>query len=164
MRRKRVTFIVILVIALASAYTVYDCAPWGERHTEIDVNSGRIRVRVFILGIMVSEKERETPFSQLVAKHTQHMSPARYDTATVTDAGPGRLRRCYGLGAAFDPMDLLPKMIEATPSLREREGAIVTRMLEMLRQGDTEGMSRYVTELMTVEDGPSLEPHPDVNP
>lgn len=154
MGRKKTIVIVVLVLAGLSALVWVESLPLRKRQTEIDVNSGRLRKRAFLFGLMISEEVIETPFSRLVAKHAGDVGPARYETASIVTLGilPGAQGYvCYRLGGALGDMQLLPKMLETWPSLRVQEREIVMRMLVLLQQGKINEMHRYMTELIPAD-------------
>ncbi len=123
----------------------------GYSQTDIDVNSGRVRTRIFVFGVVVSTHERDTPFSELVARHGLQTSPPDYRFADGVTVGPQRLfgtvRESGTYGYAAGTLRSMMMVFELHPQLRAREREIVAKMLTMLQVGDKRGMRDYVRAL-----------------
>ena len=128
----------------------------GERLTEIDVNSGRLRERVLVFGIVIREKVRETPFSGLVARHIGEATPPKYEPAYAKELGLMQLggggHTDYARCGAILPMNQLPGLFELFPSARAREAEIVTHMLTLLREDRAREMPGYLNEVFFSSD------------
>jgi hypothetical protein len=146
----KVTSALVLLLVLALVVYLFSVL----RLTEIDVNSGHLRTRIRVLGIIVQENVEETRFSRLVSEYGLGAAPASYKPTEVEELG---LKRyvvtewvLYRYGGTVAPLELLPKILsELDPMEKKRKTEIVTHMLALLKQGNGEEMNKYMCELTT---------------
>lgn len=123
----------------------------GERYTELDVNSGRVRTRVFFLGVVVSEKIEDTSFSQAVVRNTLQSAPADYRFACKTTAGLQRLfgakHSCGEYAKAIATLRNMMVLFELQPELRGNERTLIAEMMSLLRAGEVRRMGEFVDSL-----------------
>jgi hypothetical protein len=150
----------LLAGLIATVGIVLACgfAGWlGNTYTEIDVNSGRLRTRLLILGVVVSESEEETSFSRAVARCKLQVAPADYRFACGTTVG---LQKLFGTpmvsghyGDAVATLRGMMVVFELHPSLLQTECDILGKLIKMLQAGDSLGMQGFVDGLDARESG-----------
>lgn len=127
----------------------------GTRRTEMDVESGRVRSRVLVFGAVVSDRETETRFSRAVARCNLQAEPADYQFAGSESVGPqvffGTLFVCSEYGQAIADVDIMMRLFELRPALRENECEIIAELMKLLRLGNVDGIRDFVYDLHAQE-------------
>jgi len=151
-----------VVLSIASALICATGALWLGRHiycygiwtkqTEIDLNSGRIRETLAILGMSCLQHAKDTPFSARVAEVGLQRSPARWHPATRVEVGThfGVARTCYRLGEAIGYCNLIAESTSrmgSPPAKAEACYQLIMRAFERLGEQDIAGLK----ELAAIE-------------
>jgi hypothetical protein len=147
--RWKVIAALVLLILMAFAAVYVPVTGLGE----IDVNSGRIRSRVIVLGITVRQNLADTPFSRLVSECGLGSTPPSYKPFAQNELGlkrfVGKEFVCYRYGAVMGPLDLFPKILEDLgPMDKARKTEMVAHMLGFLKTKDTRNMVKLMREMM----------------
>lgn len=126
-----------LVVAGVLLLVVWILWPTGVfdvvlRQRDIDINSGRERERVEVFGIPVSSTEKETPFSQLVARCGLASTPAQW-RRFHTGGGSARINYRYG-GIRARVEDTM-KVFEFLDVPQSEQARLVEAMMRCLRDG-----------------------------
>ncbi len=123
----------------------------GTKSTEFDVESGRVRTRVFLFGIVDSEVEMETDFSRAVEKCGLRKTPADFRHAGSTSTGLqklfGTLFECSKYGSVIGDTKYLMRLFELNPELRDHECEIIMDVMRRLKSDDIEGVRTLVFNL-----------------
>jgi hypothetical protein len=124
----------------------------GRSETEVDVNSGRLRVRVFFFGIIVSDREEGTEFSRALARNDLQDAPADYRFAYNSFVG---LQKLFGgpfefsiYGEALATLRTAVAVFESRASRPESDRERLAELKEMLQAGDVRGMIVLVDGLI----------------
>ena len=148
LKRRRTWVFAAVVLVLAVVFTQCELT----RHSfDIDVNSGRTREQRFVLGVLVSTRVEETPFSKLVAELSLSREPPdwRFGGALAYLAG-GELRECgvYG-GAAADCLQVgvIIEFYESEGLEWTGKREAIVRLLDLMRKGEVFEMGREVQRM-----------------
>ncbi len=119
---------------------------------DIDLNSGRVRERRYVLGLRLEERLIDTPFAQLAAGYRPVEGPPSWREATRTALGfykfffPQYSSTRYG-GLISACNDFVKVMAVIKPDHVESE-ELVSNVLQFLRRGDEEAIRRYNQKLL----------------
>ena len=123
----------------------------GHKYTDVDVNSGKLRTRIRILGVVVSEHEEATRFFRAVSRNDLQRKPPDYRFAHGTSAG---LQKLFGspmvsgaYGDAVATLDTMMTVFDLHEPLQADESEICARLLDMLQEGDAQAMADFVYEI-----------------
>ena len=128
---------------------------WGYRTQDIDVRSGRIRVRKYGFGLLVSERVVETEFSRWAEELSLVESPPswkRGDAATAGLARLGRYRISFRYGGAIADCRNLILCEEIQGADRARRTEDIAQFLRLMQSGDLHEMQRIIVERGKAQD------------
>jgi hypothetical protein len=131
-------------ILLAAAIV---CVEPSSNETLIDVNSGRVMIRHYVLGIRMTKRIQETPFSLLVRQYSLASVPANWRYAQrasrgslITGDGIAYSSGIYGDAIAM--CENMAKLLDGQNCDEQVRRAEVTLFLNLLKEGPSREMLR----------------------
>lgn len=124
----------------------------GAYRVDVDVLSGKVRVRRFVSSVVLSETTHETEFSKLVRRHSLAIASRKPEWRFSNSYGEGLLGVFEGLGhgyyqGALTNCEFLARQIIPSGWV-EKEGEVVAAFLELLKKGDDDRSVQRMNEML----------------
>lgn len=143
--------VVLFVCAFVPLFVYGLWSVGGQRVTEVDVNSGRVRVRTEWFGRTVAENILPWSFADAVTRHGLAGGPPDYRFAWSSPAGASTLLgERHATGARGHVLADLQSIVQLADRFGVQwEAEQVARALQLLREADQRGMADFGSEIMS---------------
>ncbi len=134
---------------------VFPYCAWNiqiERVTEVDINSGRLRVRTEFMGYTITEEFVDWPFSDAVADHGLATDTPDFKFAWSSPIGPRKMLgepdavSMYGRTLA-DLQSTVQFATRHDMTMLEKEN--VARLLQLLEDNNNSGLHAFASEFIS---------------
>lgn len=152
---RRLIFAALLVLCAAaivciSYYYLFARATIGVSYDwYIDLNSGKLKKRISIFGLVLSEDVRETRFSRLVQEYgLSEKAPAEWRWTHGETVGVRRIFRCGYLGRCNIACSGLARALDVCGVKPQTRRRLVAEFLDLLKAEDCKRMEQKLRRLV----------------